>query len=106
MKLNEIHELEMYRLAALRHISDRAGAWAKTAEDALGVDISKVEAIGSVTSKDKFTENSDIDVAFYYSNELDPLGLNEEFSQQLQEIFVRHPEGDLGVINTLVFNEP
>lgn len=107
MKLDEIYnnELELYRQQALRTIKQRANEWRAIAEDVLGVPVHDVRPIGSVTNKKKFTENSDIDVAFYIKVDELPKGLSEELSSQLQEIFIRYPEGDLGVINTLVFNE-
>lgn len=97
--LNE--NLEDYRLSALRTIKNQSKVIADLASDALGNPVSHIKPIGSVTSKSKFTENSDIDIGIYLSKTADTV--DEKLSHTVQSYFVRWPIGDLGVLNTLVF---
>jgi hypothetical protein len=97
-------ELEQYRKHALSLIAAHKDEWQKIAEASLGVTINSVKPIGSVTNSAKFNENSDIDVGFFYTDLSQPSGVNETMSEQLQKVFVSRPIGDLGVINTIVFN--
>ena len=97
-------ELENYRKEALIHIKNNSQIWRDIASNHMKLNFHKVVATGSVTNKNKFNENSDIDVAFHYRNPNEPKGLDEKKSQQLQQLFINHPHPHLGVINTLVFN--
>ena len=101
----ENQTLEQYRQIALREIQQWSETWRKAAEQNLGINIHRVSAVGSVTDPKRFTEDSDIDVASYYSDPKKPRGLDEQLSEKLQQVFMQYAHRDLGVINTLVFNK-
>lgn len=104
-RVMENQTLEQYRQIALREIQQWSETWRKAAEQNLGINIHRVSAVGSVTDPKRFTEDSDIDVAFYYSDPKKPQGLDEQLSEKLQQVFMQYAHRDLGVINTLVYNK-
>ena len=104
--IRESSDLEKYRKEALHHIKHNSSNWADVASVSLDRKIHKVHAIGSVTDKKRFREDSDVDVAFHYHDPSKPIGLDREASEKLQDEMVRVPHPHLGVINTLVYNSP
>jgi predicted nucleotidyltransferase len=101
MRVYEVNsELEDYRLHALYMIKENTSWIKKTAEEVLGRPVISIKPIGSVTNPSKFTEDSDIDVAVYVES---GKVVDEELSAQLQDVMIRHPINDIGVLNTIVF---
>lgn len=101
-------ELESYRQLALRTIEKSHNMLHHIAEEELvACKVYRVEAIGSVTDKKKFTAGSDIDVGFYADCNDKPRkkGMQEDLSEKLQMRLIKHPLPHLGVINCLVFHE-
>lgn len=96
-------ELEGYRKLALERIDELKPFLKELAESELGLPVEEIKAVGSVVDAHRFKPESDIDVAFYIDHEGD---LDEELSMKLQEVLVRHPIDDIGVINCLVFRSP
>jgi len=62
-----------------------------------------LKLIGSVTSPDKFTEDSDVDLGVYISSDKYPDGVVEELSEIIQQLFLKIPFS-FGVLNTIVIN--
>lgn len=82
--LNE-SELEAYRKEALHHIKHIAKDWSAMASKHLGTKVHHMTAHGSVKHKNKFKEDSDIDVAFHTVDKSRPKGFDEQRSYELQD---------------------
>lgn len=87
--LVENSELEQYRKSTLITLRALKDEHKRIAEHTLGVKIHKVHPIGSITSKSRFKETSDVDVAFHYSDKSKPEGLDSDASEKLQNTFFR-----------------
>ena len=94
-------DLNDYRRRAIETLKENAPFIESIARATLGVKILAVYIIGSVLDRKRFTGGSDIDVGIVVSGE--PIGISENLSEQLQQEMIRHPLGELGVINTSVF---
>lgn len=106
MKVGELlkedyDDLEQYRQHALQVLQQHQPQLKNIAESVLQTDVADVQPIGSVTDPDRFNEQSDIDVGFYLTPNSDHV--NELLSEKLQQQMIKYPLGDLGVVNTVVF---
>lgn len=98
----ELPELEAYRREALAALRAEAPALAALAALATKARVLGIYAVGSATDPDRFREDSDVDVAAVVDAP-GPPGLDERASEAWQDALVRHPIGDVGVANGLVY---
>jgi len=95
-------DLENYRKRAISVLKQNASFIRDAAKDALGLPVKGTYIIGSVLDKDRFSENSDVDVAVVVADPSEQ-GLSERLSSRFQNEMIRYPLGDVGVVNTVVF---
>jgi hypothetical protein len=95
-------ELEEYRKGVVEQLKSEGRFLSETASSVLSVAPKGVYIIGSVLSSSDFREDSDVDVAFSIAASGDEK-MSEALSSKLQSEMVRHPLGNIGVVNTLVF---
>jgi hypothetical protein len=94
-------DAELYRLELHESLEYVLPLIKKQAEAVLGCKIRLAKPIGAVNDPVRFSEDSEVDVAFYL-NGLDSNQINEEMTSKLQEHFANLPVEDIGVINAFV----
>lgn len=104
MKLRQILEnveLEAFRREMLTALKSNANRIKKQISTILP--IKNLYIIGSVLDKNKFREDSDIDIGILVNIALEPLGMSENLSMKVQEHMINYPING-SVLNTVVFN--
>lgn len=95
-------DLENYRQEIIKLLRENSSAIIQHAKDAVGNNI-EVYIIGSVLDKNKFTEDSDIDIGIVVNRRSLSIGVSEELSELVQREFLHFPiKGS--ILNTTVFN--
>ena len=95
--------LEQFRKAAIAEIKSNKRFIKKIISETLSQNF-KVYIHGSVLSKSKFHENSDIDLAVVINDSKLESGPNELLTDILRDEFVNRPF-DFGVLDLIVFNK-
>jgi len=95
-------ELEAFRQKSLAELRADIPALARDASQALKRP-AKARIIGSVRSKARFTENSDVDVGIYLKAKAgEKIGPNHDLTMRFQDILCDSPYS-FGVLNCIVF---
>jgi predicted nucleotidyltransferase len=102
MNLDNVSELEEYRIEALSELKKSLPGIKKIAEEALSCKVYKIIPTGPITDPAKFTENSDVDIAVYTKPNSNYL--NEEMTGTLQSELVDYTFGSFGTVNCIVFS--
>jgi hypothetical protein len=94
-------DAELYRLELFETLEHVLPLIKKQAEQVLGCKIRMVKPIGAINDPVHFSEDVDVEVAFYL-NDVDFQKIDEELTHKLQSYFANLPMLDIGVINAVV----
>lgn len=97
-------DAELYRLELHETLEHVLPLIKKQAEQIIGRKIRMVKPIGAVNDPVHFSEDIEVDVAFYLDG-VNSNCINEELTTRLQNHFANLPVEDIGVINAIVLQQ-